>query len=177
MSSELVGLELERAGTQRPVTRQRFTSTFVQARILTGSSETLLVTKGGSMDIMSQRSIRNYMFAIGMIAKNVAISRTIDLFIPSVARRTGRLREAVRRAIENSIQVTGDDVIIQFLPTDVTRLAEYGIYHMVGFGSTGHAYKNPTTPGTRPINPLEIENILRDAFESTIADLIQIKIR
>ena len=90
---------------------------------------------------------------------------TIDEFEPTIAKRTGLLRETFESALRqqiNKLGRTGDRRVI--LWSSIRAAAEtmliYALYH---FASKGF-YVNPTTPGTYPMRlsrfkPIALRNI------------------
>lgn len=105
------------------------------------------------------------------------VRRGLFLYIDRVARKTGRLRRNLVEGLTTQInKVRGfrrDIIRVEFpfkklrsSPTSPRGVA-YAQYHVKGWNNQfGNAYRNPTTIGTRPIDPNEcMKFILRGLTE------------
>ena len=89
----------------------------------------------------------------------------INLFMNTVARKTGALRFALYRALINEVKrnYNKTTIVIHFPYTELNS-PTYAKYHIINmalnprFNRAG--YKKPTTPGTKPVNPAECINLI-----------------
>ncbi|MEE9410827.1 MAG: hypothetical protein V3V41_07865 [Candidatus Heimdallarchaeota archaeon] len=100
-------------------------------------------------------------FIISHIAESYTngIIDGVNELLPTVARDKGPLRRAVADMYfeqARNIDVRGDEIVIGFKEDRVISDVDYAKYHI----DTGGSYKNPTTPGTKPISTREFNTAI-----------------
>lgn len=135
----------------------------------------------GNRKFSSKQEAFALLSTITIRAGRQAARKTVTQYEPTVAQKTGALRDgyaaeltqafnnAISRSKNLSIRMNRAD-IRQFL----VNATDYAEHHIDGAPKTGAStYKNPTTPGTKPIDTGEILDIFVDNFVSARAGLLR----
>jgi hypothetical protein len=109
------------------------------------------------------------------------IRGTLKEFMPHVAWDTGAMAGTLRQVVgavlgglvirENygTLQINWADI-----ERSVTAALDYSQHHIIGHEQFNPAfaggYKHPTTPGTRPIDPVEFMDLLQDKTHNALAN-------
>ncbi len=106
-----------------------------------------------------------------------AVRETLREFLPTIAKDTGALRHGFRTGILNQISglETKKSVDIEFNMNRLSHL-DYAKYHIVGSDLNPNfrgGYKNPITPGTKPIDPREFNLLLKQNIGRILKRRIQ----